>query len=62
MHSIDDVSSIREERELFAEQALAEQNPIEMSVFNKILQDYTIYKNKKINHKKLKQLKLKTKD
>jgi hypothetical protein len=33
-----------------------------MNVFNKILQDYKVYKNKKIDHKKIREAKLKSKD
>ena len=40
---MDEISSIREERQQFMEQNMSG----EMSVFNKILQDYQKYRNKK---------------
>jgi tmRNA-binding protein len=58
MVALSEISSIREEREQFLDQGI-DQNSDGVSVFNKILQDYKIYKHKKVDPKKLKKLKMK---
>ena len=49
---MDEISSIKEERQQFMEQNLTG----EMSVFNKILSDYKVYRNKKVDKGKMKQV------
>ena len=58
--SIDQISSIKEERDQFMEQQ--QQSQYDGSVFNKILQDYKKYRHKKVDKKKLKQIKDKKND
>lgn len=53
LFSMDEISSIKEERQQFIEQGMDEEIG-GVSVFNKILQDYKVYRNKKVNKKKMK--------
>ena len=46
---MDEISSIKEERQQFMEQNMS----AEMSVFNKILSDYKMYRNKKVDKRKM---------
>ncbi len=56
LFDMDEISSIREERrQQFMEQGIDDEKG-GLSVFNKILQDYKVYRNKKVNKKKLKHL------
>ena len=49
---MDEISSIKEERQQFMEQNMSG----EMSVFNKILQDYKMYRNKRVDKGKMKEV------
>ena len=49
MLEMDEISSIKEERQQFMEQNMSGQ----MSVFNKILSDYKQYRNKKVDKGKM---------
>jgi len=53
---VDEISSIKEERMQFMEQEMGNRELDSPTVFNKILQDYKKYRNKKIDKKKLKKL------
>ena len=54
--SMDEISSIREERQQFVQQDLGNRGLDSPSVFNKILQDYKKYKDKKVDRKKLRNM------
>ena len=52
MMEMDEISSIKEERQQFMEQNLSG----EITVFNKILADYKVYRNKKVDKNKIKEV------
>lgn len=53
---MDEISSIKEERrEEFMEQGIDDEKG-GLTVFNKILQDYKVYRNKKVSKKKMKEV------